>query len=158
MVERNEVLESHKKTKGKIQVIGKVEVDTKEQLSTYYTPGVAYVCLAIKENKNLVYDYTMKGRSVAIITDGTRILGLGKIGPEAGLPVMEGKALLLKKFGGVDAIPIGINITDEDKLIEIIKSIQPNFGAINIEDIEVPKVFRIVDRLKKELDIPVFHD
>ena len=158
MVERDEVLSSHKKTKGKIEVNGRVEVETKEQLSTYYTPGVAYVSLAIKENKDLVYDYTLKGRTVAVVTDGTRILGLGKIGPEAGLPVMEGKALLLKKFGGVDAFPIGINVTEEDKIVETIKNIQPSFGAINVEDIETPKVFRIVDRLKKDLDIPVFHD
>lgn len=151
MVERDEVLESHKKTKGKIEVIGRVEVETKEQLSTYYTPGVAFVCLAIKDNKDLVYDYTLKGRTVAIITDGTRILGLGKIGPEAGLPVMEGKALLLKKFGGVDAFPIGINVTDENQIVEIIKSIQPSFGAINIEDIEVPKVFRSWTDSRKNL-------
>lgn len=158
MVGREEVLEAHKRKKGKIEVVGRVEVETKEQLSTYYTPGVAYACLAIKDDKNSVYDYTLKGRTVAVITDGTRILGLGKIGPEAGLPVMEGKALLLKKFGGVDAIPICLNVTEEDKIVEIIKSIQPAFGAINIEDIETPKVFKIVDRLKKELDIPVFHD
>lgn len=158
MAERDEVLERHKKTKGKIEIAGRVRVETKEELSTYYTPGVAYVCLAIKDNKDSVYDYTLKGRTVAVVTDGTRILGLGKIGPEAGLPVMEGKALLLKKFGGVDAFPIGINVTDEDRIVEIIKSIQPSFGAINIEDIESPKVFRIVDRLEKELEIPVFHD
>ena len=151
MVGREEALESHKKSKGKIEVIGRVEVETKEQLSTYYTPGVAYVCLAIKDNKELVYDYTLKGRTVAIITDGTRILGLGKIGPDAGLPVMEGKSLLLKRFGGVDAFPIGLGTTDEDKIVETIKNIQSSFGAINIEDIEVPKVFKIVDRLKKEL-------
>jgi malate dehydrogenase (oxaloacetate-decarboxylating) len=158
MVNKEEVLASHKRNKGKIELVGKVGVGTKEELSTYYTPGVAYVCLAIKEDKNTAYDYTLKGRTVAVVTDGTRILGLGKIGPEAGLPVMEGKALLLKKFGGVDAFPICISATEEDKLVEIIKSLQPSFGAINIEDIEVPKVFRIVDRLKNEMDIPVFHD
>lgn len=155
---RDEVLAKHRERKGKIEVIGRVEVETKQQLATYYTPGVAYACLAIRDDKELVYDYTMKGRTVAIVTDGTRILGLGKIGPEAGLPVMEGKALLLKKFAGVDAFPICINETDEDRLVEIIKSLQPSFGAINIEDIAVPKVFRIVERLRKELEIPVFHD
>lgn len=158
MVETNNVLESHKKSVGKIEIIGRVGVNTKEQLSTYYTPGVADVSLAIKSNRDSVYDYTMKGRTVAIVTDGTRILGLGKVGPEAGLPVMEGKALLLKKFAGVDAFPICLNETDKDKIVEIIKSLQPSFGAINIEDIETPKVFEIVERLKKELDIPVFHD
>jgi malate dehydrogenase (oxaloacetate-decarboxylating) len=158
MVNKEDVLQSHKKNKGKIEVVGRVEIETKEQLSTYYTPGVADVCLAIKDNKELVYDYTLKGRTVAVITDGTRILGLGKIGPEAGLPVMEGKCLLLKKFAGVDAFPICLNTTDENQIVDIIKSLQPSFGAINIEDIEVPKVFRIVERLEKELEIPVFHD
>ncbi|MDE1849784.1 MAG: NADP-dependent malic enzyme [Candidatus Micrarchaeota archaeon] len=158
MVSREEVLEKHRHKHGKIEVIGNVEIETKEQLSVYYTPGVAQVCLAIKDNRESVYDYTLKGRTVAIVTDGTRILGLGKIGPEAGLPVMEGKALLLKKFGGVDAVPICLSTTDEEKIIEIVKSLQPSFGAINIEDIESPKCFRIVDRLKKELEIPVFHD
>lgn len=158
MVDKEEVLKAHKAHHGKIEVIGNVEVDTKEQLSTYYTPGVADACLAIKEDKESVYDYTLKGRSVAIITDGTRILGLGKIGPHAGLPVMEGKALLLKKFAGVDAFPICLNQTDRDKIIEIVKSLEPSFGLINIEDIETPKVFEIVEQLTKELSIPVFHD
>ncbi len=158
MVSEHDVLAKHRAKKGKIEITGKVEVETKGELSTYYTPGVAYVSLAIKANRDSVYDYTLKGRTVAIVTDGTRILGLGKIGPEAGLPVMEGKALLLKKFGGVDAFPICINTTDEDDIIELVKNIQPSFGAINIEDIETPKCFRIVDRLKRELEIPVFHD
>ncbi len=158
MVERAEALESHRKAKGKIEMIGRVPVATKEQLSTYYTPGVAHVCMAIKENRDSVYDYTSKGRTIAIVTDGTRILGLGKIGPEAGLPVMEGKALLLKKFGGVDAVPLCLNVTDEEKIIEVTKSLQPSFGAIILEDIETPKVFRVMDRLKRELEIPVFHD
>ncbi|MGI0100498.1 MAG: NAD(P)-dependent malic enzyme [Candidatus Micrarchaeaceae archaeon] len=158
MISKGDVLKKHRKNRGKIEVVGRVEVETKEQLSTYYTPGVAYACLAIKDHKDSVYDYTMKGRTVAIVTDGTRILGLGNIGPEAGLPVMEGKSLLLKKFGGVDAVPLCINSTDENEIVSIIKSVQPSFGAINIEDIETPKCFRIVDRLKKTLDIPVFHD
>ncbi len=158
MVEREEVLARHKDKGGKIEVAGRVRVGTEEEMSTFYTPGVAYVCLAIKEDPKTVYSYTMKGRTVAIVTDGTRILGLGNIGPDAGLPVMEGKSLLLKKFGGVDAIPVGINDTDEDRIVETIKSIRSTFGAVNLEDIETPKCFRIFDRLKAELDIPVFHD
>lgn len=158
MVTKEEVLKAHKNHKGKIEIIGKVELETKDELSTYYTPGVAEACLAIKDDKKLVYDYTLKGRTAAIITDGTRILGLGKIGPEAGLPVMEGKALLLKKFGGVDAFPICLSTTDEEKIIETIKFLEPVFGLVNIEDIENPKCFNIVERLKKELAIPVFHD
>ncbi len=158
MVEKENVLNDHKLHKGKIEIVGRVEIETKDQLSTYYTPGVAYACMDIKENKDRVYDYTMKGRSVAIVTDGTRILGLGKIGPEAGLPVMEGKALLFKKYGGVDAFPICLNTTDEDKIVDTIRNISPTFGAINVEDIETPKCFKIADRLRNELDIPVFHD
>lgn len=158
MVSSAEVLEKHKKAKGKIEIAGRVRLDTKEELSTYYTPGVAFASLAIRDNKDLAYDYTLKGRTVAIVTDGTRILGLGKIGPEAGLPVMEGKAILMKKFGGVDAMPIAVATTDEDQIVDFIKKLEPTFGAINIEDIEAPKCFRIVDRLKGELGIPVFHD
>ena len=158
MVTREEALRAHREHRGKIEVIGNVEVDTKEQLATYYTPGVADVCLAIKEDREKAYDYTLKGRTVAIVTDGTRILGLGKIGPEAGLPVMEGKALLLKKFGGVDAFPICLNNTNEEKIVEIVKSLEPSFGLINIEDIETPKCITITEMLKQELSIPVFHD
>ena len=158
MVDRNSVLEAHKRKKGKIEIIGSVPLITKEDLSTYYTPGVAEASLAIKANVDSVYDYTLKGRTVAIVTDGTRVLGLGKIGAEAAMPVMEGKALLMKKYGGVDAIPICLGTTDEERIIEIVKALAPSFGAINIEDIETPKCFVIVDRLKNELDIPVFHD
>jgi malate dehydrogenase (oxaloacetate-decarboxylating) len=158
MVNRESVLEAHRKNRGKIEIVGRVQLKTKEDLSTYYTPGVAYACLAIKENRDSVYDYTMKGRTIAIVTDGTRILGLGNIGPEAGMPVMEGKALLMKKYGGFDAVPICLGTTDEEKIVEIIKALAPSFGAINIEDIETPKCFAIFDRLKNELEIPVFHD
>ncbi len=158
MVDRETVLEAHKKKRGKIEVIGSVPLLTKEDLSIYYTPGVAQACLAIKENPDSVYDYTLKGRTVAIVTDGTRVLGLGKIGPAAAMPVMEGKALLMKKYGGVDAVPICLDTRDEDRIIDIVKALAPTFGAINIEDIEAPKCFVIVDRLRNELDIPVFHD
>lgn len=158
MVDKEQVLKDHKFRRGKIEIIGNVEMETKEQLSTYYTPGVAYPCLVIKDNPDAVYDYTMKGRTAAIVTDGTRILGLGKIGAAAGLPVMEGKALLLKKYAAVDAFPICINTTDEDRIVETVKNISPGFGIINIEDIEVPKCFAVTERLRKELDIPVFHD
>ena len=110
MVSKEEVLAAHKRNKGKIEVIGRVMLGTKEDLSTYYTPGVAYACLAIKENPDSVYDYTLKGRTVAIVTDGTRVLGLGNVGPGAGMPVMEGKSLLMKKYGGIDAIPICLGL------------------------------------------------
>ena len=158
MVGKEDVLRKHRQHRGKIMVTGSVAVRTKEQLSTYYTPGVAYACDAIKRDRDAVYDYTLKGRTVAIVTDGTRILGLGDIGPEAGLPVMEGKALLFKKFGGVDAFPVCLSSQDEDRIVETITAIAPSFGAINIEDIETPKVFRIVERLRKSMDIPIFHD
>jgi malate dehydrogenase (oxaloacetate-decarboxylating) len=158
MPDRESVLDAHKKNRGKIEIVGMVELATKEELATYYTPGVAYACLAIKDDKSLAYDYTLKGRTVAIVTDGTRVLGLGNIGPEAGMPVMEGKALLMKKYGGFDAIPICLRTTDESQIVDIVKAIAPGFGAVNIEDIESPKCFMIVERLKKELEIPVFHD
>jgi malate dehydrogenase (oxaloacetate-decarboxylating) len=155
---RERVLEAHRKRLGKIEIIGKVSVSTKEELSTYYTPGVALASTAIKEDKSLSYELTSRANTIAIITDGTRILGLGNIGPEASMPVMEGKALLFKKFGGIDAVPIAIATQDEDEIVNFVKLIEPSFGGINIEDIESPKVFRIVDRLSKALSIPVFHD
>lgn len=158
MVDKQNVLDLHKKAQGKIEMTSKVLLDTQDQLSTYYTPGVAYVSEAIAEDVYKVYDYTTKSNTIAIISDGTRILGLGDIGPYAGLPVMEGKALLFKKFGGVDAIPICVDTKDEDEIVDLVKNISPTFGGINIEDIASPKSFRISERLEKELDIPVFHD
>jgi malate dehydrogenase (oxaloacetate-decarboxylating) len=158
MVDKDKVLEEHKKKNGKIEMMPKVPLMTPEDLSTYYTPGVAYPCLEIKANKELVFDYTAKSNTIAIVSDGTRILGLGNIGPEAGLPVMEGKAVLFKKFGGVDAVPLCIGTTDEDKILEFLKNIEPTFGAINLEDIESPKSFRIFNRAEKELGIPIFQD
>ena len=155
---REKVLAAHKKNLGKIEVIGKVAVSTKEELSTYYTPGVALASMAIKSDPKLSYELTSRANAIAIITDGTRILGLGNIGPEAAMPVMEGKALLFKKFGGIDAIPIAIATQNENEIVQFVKQIEPSFGGINIEDIESPKVFRIVERLSKELSIPVFHD
>lgn len=143
---------------GKIEVIPKVSLKDKHDLSLAYTPGVAEPCKEIAKNPDDVYEYTSKGNLVAVVSDGSRILGLGNIGALAGLPVMEGKALLFKHFGGVDAFPIMIDEQDPDKFIEIVKAIAPTFGGINLEDIASPKCFYILERLRKELDIPVFHD
>ena len=145
MVTNEEALDLHKKAKGKIETAPKVTLNTGNDLATYYTPGVAFVSEAIKANKEAAYDYTWKSNTIAIVSDGTRILGLGNVGPEAGLPVMEGKALLFKKFGAVDAIPLCIGTTDEQEIIKFVKNIAPTFGAVNIEDIESPKCFNIVD-------------
>lgn len=158
MVDKDRVLEEHKRRKGKVEVVGKAAIGNQEELSTYYTPGVAYPCLEIKERKELAYEYTSKSNMIAIVSDGTRILGLGNIGPEAGLPVMEGKSVLFKRFGGVDAVPLCIGTTDEEEILGFIRNIAPTFGAINIEDIESPKAFRIVNRAQGMVDIPVFHD
>ncbi len=143
---------------GKIEVIPKVSLKDKHDLSLAYTPGVAEPCKEIAKNPDDVYEYTSKGNLVAVVSDGSRILGLGNIGALAGLPVMEGKALLFKHFGGVDAFPIMIDEQDPDKFIEIVKAIAPTFGGINLEDIASPKCFYILERLREELDIPVFHD
>ncbi len=148
----------HAQYRGKIQVLPKVPVKGRKDLSIWYTPGVAEPCKEIKEDHEKVYEYTNKGNTVAVISDGTRILGLGDIGPLAGLPVMEGKSLLFKHFGGVDAFPIMIDTKNPDKFIEVVKLIAPSFGGINLEDISSPKCFYILDRLRKELDIPVWHD
>lgn len=158
MVEKEKALEEHKKKNGKIEIMPKVPLNCADDLSTYYTPGVAYPCLAIKENPNLSFDYTARSNMIAIVTDGTRILGLGNIGPEAGMPVMEGKAALFKKFGGVDAVPLCIATTDEEEILKFLKNIAPSFGAINIEDIESPKAFNVVNRAQEMLSIPIFHD
>ncbi|MDE1850476.1 MAG: NADP-dependent malic enzyme [Candidatus Micrarchaeota archaeon] len=158
MADKEKVLELHRRHKGKIETASKVPLQTQEDLSTYYTPGVAYPCLEIKNDWLKAYDYTSKANTIAIVTDGTRILGLGNIGPEAGLPVMEGKAVLFKRFGGVDAVPLSIRATNEDEIVKFVQQIEPTFGGINIEDIESPKSFYIVDRLTASLNIPVFHD
>ena len=143
---------------GKIEVISKVPVRDRADLSLAYTPGVAEVCLAIADEPDLVNDYTWKGSTVAVVTDGTAVLGLGDIGPAASLPVMEGKALLFKQFGGVDAVPIALASKDVDHIVETVVRIAPAFGGINLEDISAPRCFEIEDRLKERLDIPVFHD
>jgi malate dehydrogenase (oxaloacetate-decarboxylating) len=151
-------LDVHKELKGKITIKGKRDIKSMADLAVLYTPGVAEPCKAIAKDKKLVYEYTMKGNAVAIVTDGTRVLGLGDIGPEAGLPVMEGKALIMQQFGGIDAFPICLDTKDAEEIIRTVKAIAPVFGAINLEDIETPKVFYIEERLTNELDIPVFHD
>ncbi|OVE74648.1 NAD-dependent malic enzyme [archaeon D22] len=155
---KEKALKYHDDLKGKIEVNSKSKLRTKEDLSLAYTPGVAFPCLEIKENKDDVYKYTSKGNMVAVVTDGTAVLGLGDIGPEAGLPVMEGKAVLFKEFAGVDAYPICINSKDPKTIIETVKLISPGFGGINLEDISAPRCFEVEEALKKELDIPVFHD
>ncbi len=155
---KDRALDIHKKYKGKVEIIGKAALNDNDDLSLFYTPGVAEVSNAIKSNFEMSYEYTNRANTVAIISDGTRVLGLGDIGPEAGMPVLEGKSMLFKKFGGVDAIPIEVGSKDEEDIIKFAKMIEPSVGAINIEDIEVPKVFRITKRLKNELKIPVFHD
>ncbi|MGB8451406.1 MAG: malic enzyme-like NAD(P)-binding protein [Anaerocolumna sp.] len=153
-----ESLKLHEKYMGKIELKSKVEVTTREDLSLAYTPGVAEPCRKIYENAENVYRYTSKGNLVAVVTDGTAVLGLGDIGPEAGLPVMEGKAILFKEFAGVDAFPICLDTKNVDEIVKTVKLIAPGFGGINLEDISAPRCFEVEEKLKKELDIPVFHD
>ncbi|GAA1585968.1 NADP-dependent malic enzyme [Kribbella sancticallisti] len=143
---------------GKIEVTSTVTVDTADELSKAYTPGVARVCTAIAEDPSLVRKYTWKSNVVAVVTDGTAVLGLGDIGPAASLPVMEGKALLFKEFGGVNSVPIALDCTDVDEFVETVVRLAPTFGGINLEDISAPRCFEIERRLKERLDIPVFHD
>lgn len=148
----------HEKNRGKVEVISKISVKTRDDLSTAYTPGVAEPCRRIRDNRDDVYKYTCKSNMVAVVSDGTAVLGLGDIGPEAAIPVMEGKAILFKEFGGVDAFPICLDTKDVDEIVETVKRIAPVFGGINLEDISAPRCFEIERRLKEELDIPVFHD
>lgn len=164
MVEQSEseingaALNAHRKRKGKIEIMGKVAVKDSSDLSLYYTPGVAAVSTAIRENADLSYEYTNRANTVAIISDGTRVLGLGDLGPEAEMPVLEGKSLLFKKFGGVDAIPMCIGSKNEDDIVKFVEMIKPSIAAVNLEDIETPKVFRIARRLEQSLNMPLFHD
>jgi malate dehydrogenase (oxaloacetate-decarboxylating) len=155
---RTKALELHKNNRGKIVVESKVPVTNREDLTLAYTPGVAEPCKEIATDKGLVYTYTSKGNMVAVVTDGSAVLGLGDIGPEAALPVMEGKAVLFKSFAGVDAFPICLDTRDTDEIVRTVKLISPGFGGINLEDISAPRCFEIENRLKRELDIPVFHD
>ena len=151
-------LEMHEKHHGKIEVTSKVKVENRDDLSTTYTPGVAEPCRKIAQNKEDVYKYTSKGNMVAVVTDGTAVLGLGDIGPEAGLPVMEGKCVLFKEFANVDAFPICLDTKDVDEIVETVARISPSFGGINLEDIAAPRCFEVEEKLKKRINIPVFHD
>ncbi|MBF7024474.1 NAD(P)-dependent malic enzyme [Staphylococcus kloosii] len=155
---RDEALEMHKKNKGKLEVNAKVKVTNKEELSLAYSPGVAEPCKDIHEDKRKVFDYTMKSNTVAVVTDGSAVLGLGDIGAEASIPVMEGKAVLFKSFSGIDGIPLALDTKDTEEIIRTVKLIEPNYGGINLEDISAPRCFEIEERLKKETKIPVFHD
>ncbi|MBV7506087.1 NAD-dependent malic enzyme [Bacillus sp. sid0103] len=158
MTLREEALHMHRINKGKLESKSKVIVRNAHDLSLAYSPGVAEPCKDIYEKPELVYEYTMKGNMVAVVSDGTAVLGLGNIGPEAALPVMEGKAVLFKSFAGVDAFPICLNTTDVDKIVETVKLLEPTFGGVNLEDIAAPNCFVIEERLKKEANIPIFHD
>ena len=155
---REEALKQHEAWQGKLEIVSKAKVDSREALAIAYTPGVAEPCKEIAKNKEDVYKYTIKGNTVAVISDGTAVLGLGDIGPEAALPVMEGKAALFKAFSGINAVPICIDTKDTEEIIQFVKQIAPTFGGINLEDISAPRCIEIEERLKKELNIPVFHD
>ena len=155
---REEALKLHKENKGKLETVSKVAVKDSKSLSLAYTPGVAEPCKEIHKNVEEVYDYTSKGNMVAVVSDGTAVLGLGDIGPYAALPVMEGKAVLFKEFAGVDAFPICVNTTDTDEIVKLVMQIEPSFGGINLEDISAPRCFEIERKLKEKLSIPVFHD
>jgi len=153
-----EVLEYHSRRRGKLEVLGKTPLDNRKDLSLAYSPGVAEPCKLIHRDRGKVYEYTNKGNSVAVVTDGTAVLGLGDIGPEAALPVMEGKAILFKTLAGVDAYPICLRTTDADEIVKAVRYLEPGFGGVNLEDISAPRCFDIEGRLKAELDVPVFHD
>lgn len=153
-----ESLELHRKLNGKIEIKNRMKINNMHDMALAYTPGVAKACLAIKDNPNEAYQLTSKSRTVAVISDGTAVLGLGDIGPLAAIPVMEGKCALFKRFAGVDAIPIVLNTKDVDELVETIYRLSPSFGGINLEDISAPRCFEVERRLKEMCDIPVFHD
>ena len=153
-----ESLKMHYELRGKLEVTSRAAVDTKDALSLAYTPGVAAPCLEIQKDVNKSYELTRRWNTVAVVTDGTAVLGLGDIGPEAGMPVMEGKCVLFKEFGNVNAVPICLDTQDTEEIIQAVKNIAPGFGGINLEDISAPRCFEIEERLKEMLDIPVFHD
>lgn len=155
---REETLKMHREHQGKLEIGSKVPLETMHDLSVAYTPGVAEPCREIQANPELSFEYTCRGNMIAVVTDGTRVLGLGDIGPEAAMPVMEGKCVLFKKFADVDAVPICLATKDPAKIIETVKLLEPNFAGINLEDLSSPKCYDIEDILKKEMNIPVFHD
>ena len=155
---RDDTLKMHKENQGKLSVHSKVPLRNAKDLSLAYSPGVAEPCMDIYEDESKVYDYTMKGNLVAVVSNGTAVLGLGNIGPKAAMPVMEGKALLFKSFADVDAFPLCLDTTDSDKIVETVKLLEPTFGGVNLEDIKAPECFEIEDRLRKICNIPVFHD
>ncbi|MBP1968881.1 malate dehydrogenase (oxaloacetate-decarboxylating) [Virgibacillus natechei] len=155
---RDEALQMHKENKGKLSTESKVTVRNAEDLSLAYSPGVAEPCKEIYDRKETVYDYTMKGNMVAVVSDGSAVLGLGNIGPEAALPVMEGKSVLFKSFAGVDSFPICLGTNDVEEIVRSVKLMEPTFGGVNLEDIAAPNCFIIEERLKKETNIPIFHD
>ena len=151
-------LELHEQLKGKIEVIARAKVDSREALSLAYTPGVAQPCLEIQKDINKSFTLTRRWNTVAVVTDGTAVLGLGDIGPEAGMPVMEGKCVLFKEFGGVDAIPLCIRSKDVDDIVNTVALLAGSFGGVNLEDISAPRCFEIEEKLKQRCDIPIFHD
>ena len=158
MDKREQALQAHADWKGKIEVIARAEISTPEQLAIAYTPGVAEPCMEISRDVNLSYKYTRRSNLVAVVTDGTAVLGLGDIGPEAGMPVMEGKCALFKRFADVDAFPLCIRSKDVDEIVRTVSLLAGSFGGINLEDISAPRCFEIERRLKECCDIPVFHD
>lgn len=155
---RDDALQMHKENQGKLEIAPNIKVTNKEELSLAYSPGVAEPCKEIHEDPRTVYDYTIKRNTVAVVTDGTAVLGLGNIGASASIPVMEGKAVLFKSFAGINGVPIALDTKDTEEIIRTVKLISPNYGGINLEDISAPRCFEIEDRLKKETNIPVFHD
>ncbi|MBO4775784.1 MAG: NADP-dependent malic enzyme, partial [Lachnospiraceae bacterium] len=158
MTNAEQALKLHEEWQGKLETKSKVEVKSKEALALAYTPGVAEPCKEIAKDKSAVYKYTAKANTVAVISDGSAVLGLGNIGAEAGIPVMEGKAVLFKEFGGVNAVPLCIATQDTEEIVKTVTYLAPNYGGINLEDISAPRCFEIEERLKAMLDIPVFHD
>ena len=158
MTNAEKALKMHEEWQGKLETLSKAEVKSKEDLAIAYTPGVAEPCKLIAEDKELAYKYTIKSNTIAVVSDGSAVLGLGNIGPYAAMPVMEGKAVLFKEFGGVNAVPICLDTQDTEEIIKAVTYLAPGFGGINLEDISAPRCFEIEERLKEILDIPVFHD
>jgi malate dehydrogenase (oxaloacetate-decarboxylating) len=155
---RTRALALHRENKGKVGIRSKVELKDKDDLGLAYTPGVAEPCKEIHQDKDLVWEYTFRGNVIAVVSDGSAVLGLGNIGPEAALPVMEGKCVLFKSFAGVDAFPLCLATQDVDEIVETVKRVSPTIGGVNLEDIAAPRCFEVEERLKKETDIPIFHE